>query len=74
MKHSREEWWLPLLESESEKDSESPVISSWSDYVIYSAAPTNTSFIGDGRKRCAMRWPVAHAALRRTKGYAAIIL
>ena len=57
-----------MLESESERDSESAVRRLWNDSVTYYVVPMNPSFIGDGRTRCVMRRPAVHAALRRMNG------
>lgn len=54
MKHSRKGWWLPRLESESERVSESPVRRSWKDSETQSVIPMNSS-VGCGYTRCATR-------------------
>ena len=60
----------PLLESESEGDSESPARRSWKDSMMYSVIPMNSSFVGDGGMRYATRWQTVSAALRRPNGSA----
>ena len=42
--------------------------------MTYSVIPMNSSFVGDGGVRCAIRWPMVSVVLRRPDGSIVVAL